>query len=216
MMRKTKADDILEILDKLQQMYPDAKPGLSFSGSFELLIATILSAQCTDKQVNKTTEVLFAKFSSPHQLAALTPDELEPYIKACGLYRAKAKNIIETCKILMRDFSGEVPKTREELMTLPGVGRKVANVVLSNAFGVDAIAVDTHVFRVANRIGLSDAKNVLETEKQLMDNIPKERWSIAHHLIIFHGRQICSARNPACGECLIKEQCKWSEKNAIR
>lgn len=192
----------------LRQAYPDAKPELEFTSPFELLVATMLSAQCTDKQVNKTTRVLFPLYHTAEEFAALGEEELFPYIRGCGLYQTKGKNIIAASKILVEQYAGQVPGDRDALMTLPGVGRKTANVVVSNAFGVPAIAVDTHVFRVANRIGLAVAKDVGNTEKQLMENIPKEDWSMAHHWIIFHGRRVCSARNPKCEGCTVRSYCK--------
>lgn len=201
-------DNTSKILEKLERLYPDAKPELDYTNAFELLVAAILSAQCTDKRVNIVTEKLFSLFPTPKAFAALKTQELEPYIKSCGLYHAKAANIINACKLLESDFSGNVPETREELMRLPGVGRKVANVVLSNAFGVPAIAVDTHVFRVSNRLGLAQAKSVDKTEKQLMENIPRDKWSIAHHLLIFHGRRVCKAQKPLCDECELRDCCK--------
>lgn len=200
--------DIEIILNKLEGMYP-SKPALHFSNPFELLIATILSAQCTDKQVNRVTDVLFKKFRSPEEIASLSVDELESYIKSCGLYRNKAVNIKKTCTILARDYDSKVPDSMEELTRLPGVGRKTANVVLSNAFGRDAIAVDTHVFRVSNRIGLADSSDILKTEYQLMENIPKCKWSRAHYWLIYHGRNICTARNPKCSACPLGEVCKY-------
>lgn len=192
----------------LKQAYPDAKPELDFTTPFELLIATMLSAQCTDKQVNKTTAVLFKQCNTPQAFAKMQQEELFPLIKGCGLYQTKGKNIIAASKILLENYGGAVPEDRDELMKLPGVGRKTANVVVSNAFGVPAIAVDTHVFRVANRIGLASAKDVLATEKQLMENIPQEDWSLAHHWIIFHGRRVCAARNPKCDICTVKPFCR--------
>lgn len=200
----------LRILAILHELYPDAKPELDYNNAFELLIAAILSAQCTDKRVNMVTAELFPMYSTPYDFADLSPDELEPHIRTCGLYRAKAHNITEACKLIVSEFSGRVPETREELMRLPGVGRKVANVVLSNAFGVPAIAVDTHVFRVSNRIGLANASTVDKTEKQLMENIPREEWSIAHHLLIFHGRRVCHAKKPKCNECKLNGICESS------
>lgn len=213
-MRETKAAKAARIkgaLDALRRSHPDAAPQLVFSSPFELLVATMLSAQCTDKQVNKTTALLFPLYDTPQAFAALSEDELCQHIKSCGLYKTKAKNIIAASRILTEAYGGEVPKDRDTLMTLSGVGRKTANVVVSNAFGVPAIAVDTHVFRVANRIGLTKASNVLDTEKQLMENIPKEDWSIAHHWLIFHGRRVCGARNPKCDACAVKEYCLFDK-----
>jgi len=197
-----------QALDILRQTYPDAKPALEFSSAFELLVATMLSAQSTDKQVNRCTRLLFPMYNTPEQIACLREEELIPYIKGCGLFQTKGKNIIATSRILVEEYGGAVPEDRDALTKLPGVGRKTANVVLSNAFGVDAIAVDTHVFRVANRIGLAEAKDVLRTEKQLMENIPKEQWSIAHHWLIYHGRRVCAAQRPACGVCPLSSVCR--------
>ncbi len=191
----------------LQAAYPDARPALDFSSPYELLVATMLSAQCTDKQVNKCTAVLFPLCNTAEQMASWDLATLEPYIHACGFYHTKGANILAMSRILCTQYGGEVPATREALTSLPGVGRKTANVVLSNAFGVPAIAVDTHVFRVANRIGLADAKDVLHTEEQLMQAIPKRDWSAAHHWLIYHGRQICSAQRPKCDVCPIREVC---------
>ncbi len=201
------------ILDDLDELYPDAKPGLNFTNAFELLIATILSAQCTDVRVNKVTEVLYKKYNTPKAIIDLGEEKLSEYIKSCGLYKTKAKNIISTCNILYHDYNSVVPDDIEELIKLPGVGRKTANVVVSNAFGIPAIAVDTHVFRVTNRIGIVDEKDVLSTEKALMQAIPKERWSKSHHLFIWHGRNLCKARNPKCEECVLKDRCKFYKKN---
>ena len=195
------------ILDILEETYPNAKCGLNHETPFELLVSTILSAQATDKKVNEVTERLFAKYKTPEDFAVLNQEELEMGIKEIGLYRNKAKNIIGMSRMLLEKYQGMVPDTMENLMELPGVGRKTANVVLSNAFGVPAIAVDTHVFRVSNRVGLASSNNVEDTERQLMENIPRERWSKAHHLLIWHGRKICTARNPKCHMCTINEYC---------
>ena len=202
-----------EILAELRRLYPDAGPELHFTNPFETLVATMLSAQCTDKRVNLVTQKLFARYKCPKDLAAITPEELEPQIRECGLYHNKAKNIVAACRMICEKFGGEVPGDWDALNSLPGVGRKTANVVYANAFHGDAIAVDTHVFRVANRIGLADAKDVLHTEEQLMQNIPKEEWSIAHHWLIFHGRRCCSARNPKCEGCSVREYCMENLKN---
>jgi len=209
-----KAERLKRALDILKATYPDAKPELEFTSPFELLVATMLSAQSTDKQVNKVTRVLFSKYNTPEAFAALTYEELEPYIKGCGLYQTKGKNILASSKLIVEQYAGEVPRDRDTLTTLPGVGRKTANVVVSNAFGSPAIAVDTHVFRVANRIGFANAKDVLNTEKQLMEAIPREQWSIAHHWLIFHGRRVCAARNPKCDGCAVRECCmKYIKEN---
>jgi endonuclease-3 len=196
-------------LDILEKVYPDAKCELEHDSPFELLVATILSAQCTDVRVNKVTSEMFKKYNKPQDFANMDILFLEDLIKECGLFRNKAKNIKATSKVLLEDFGGEVPKTIKELMTLPGVGRKTANVVASTCFGVPAIAVDTHVFRVSNRIGFVDEKNVSNTEKALQKVIPKERWTKAHHLFIFHGRRTCFARNPNCETCEINHICKY-------
>lgn len=200
---------INKILDDLDSLYPDAKAGLDFTTPFELLIATILSAQCTDVRVNKVTAVLFKEHNTPKSILDLGIDGLTKYIKSCGLYKTKSKNIINTCNVLYHDYDSKVPDNIEELMKLPGVGRKTANVVVSNAFDTPAIAVDTHVFRVTNRIGIVNEKDVLSTEKALMRVIPKERWSKSHHLFIWHGRNICKARNPNCEECILNDRCKF-------
>lgn len=204
-----------EALKALRRAYPDAGPQLRFSSPFELLIATMLSAQCTDKQVNKVTEKLFPVYNTPEALAALTEEELTPYIRSCGFYKTKGKHIIETSRLLMERYGGELPKDRDALTEFPGVGRKTANVVVSNAFGIPAIAVDTHVFRVANRIGLTKAKDVLGTEEQLMQVIPKEDWTDAHHWLIFHGRRVCVARKPKCSDCTVREYCLYSIEKEI-
>lgn len=195
------------ILDKLEEVYHDDACGLDFGTPFELLVATMLSAQCTDVRVNMVTEKLYAVMNTPEQFAELTPEELEPAIKSCGFYHNKAKNIIAASRAILQNFGGEVPQTMEELTSLPGVGRKTANVVMANAWGKDAIAVDTHVFRVSNRLGLAQAKDVEKTEQQLMAHIPKDKWSQAHHWLIWHGRRICHARKPECGRCPVAEWC---------
>lgn len=197
------------ILQKLEQEYKDLGCALNFSSPFELLVATMLSAQTTDVTVNKATEKLFKVYSTPEEFAALEAQELEPFIRTCGFYKTKAANIIKTSRLIMDKHNGRVPDTMEDLTSLPGVGRKTANVVMSNAFGKDAIAVDTHVFRVANRLGLADAKDVVATENQLMENIPRDKWSMAHHWLIWHGRRVCSARKPNCQGCMLKDECKF-------
>ncbi len=196
MKKKTK-----EILDILKETYPDAKCELNYETPFQLLVATILSAQTTDKKVNQVTENLFKDYPDLDSFLKLTNEELEGRIREIGLYRNKAKNLILMCNQLKNNFNGEVPKTMEGITSLAGAGRKTANVVLSNAFNVPSIAVDTHVFRVSNRLGLADSNNVLEVEKQLQKELPKKEWSLAHHLLIFHGRRCCIARKPKCEEC---------------
>ncbi len=199
------------ILAALHDLYPDAGPELNFTNPYETLIATMLSAQCTDKQVNKVTPAVFARYPDAHAMAEAQLDDLFPMVKSCG-FKSKASNIIETCRLLCARHGGEVPATREELTALPGVGRKTANVVLANAFKVPALAVDTHVFRVSNRLGLADAKTVEETEKQLMRAIPKADWCDAHHWLIWHGRRVCKAQRPLCEECGLREMCKEYHK----
>lgn len=201
------------ILAELERLYPDAKPALHFQNPYQLLVAVILSAQCTDVKVNMVTPALFAAYPDAPSLAKAEPEEVEPYIKTCGIYRNKAKNLVLTARVLTEQYGGEVPADHEKLTQLPGVGRKTANVVMSCAFGADAIAVDTHVFRVSNRLGLADAGDVLKTEEQLMVNIPKNKWSHAHHLIIFHGRRVCAARKPACDTCTLSAWCEYANGN---
>lgn len=204
-----KKDEVLELLLKLEEMYPDAKSGLDFKNPYELLIATILSAQTTDVQVNKVTKNLFQKYPNPQKLSEAGLEDVISTIKTIGLYRNKAKNIILTAQILVNDFSSQVPKTMEELLLLPGVGRKTANVVLSSAFSIPSIAVDTHVFRVSNRLGISNSENVLDCEKELREKIPRQWWSKSHHLLIAHGRNLCKARGPLCHECSLKAICLY-------
>lgn len=213
-MGKIHRDDkqrIESVLDKLEQAYPDATTELVHKNPFQLLIATMLSAQTTDKQVNKVTPALFQRFPDAGSLAAADLSEIEDLIKTCGFYKTKARNIKEACRVIAEKYEGRVPDTLDKLTSLPGVGRKTANVVLSNAFGADAIAVDTHVFRVSNRLGLANSEDVLRTEQQLMENIPKDKWSRAHHWLIHHGRRVCKARKPLCGECPLAELCESKE-----
>lgn len=205
-MTKKKAEEIMQLFD---QLYPDAGPELDFVNPYELLVAVILSAQCTDVRVNQVTKVLFDEAPDAYALENMTIDRLEAIIKPCGLYKSKAKNLSGTAHLLVEQYDGEVPSDHDALKALPGVGQKTANVVVSNAFGQPAIAVDTHVFRVSNRIGLVKAKTVEETEKQLRKLLPKDRWSRAHHQLIFHGRRVCKARKPNCGECLIAPHCAY-------
>lgn len=200
--------EVNKILKILEKMYPDACCELNHQSPFELLVATILSAQATDKKVNQVTAVLFCKYNTPKQFANMSNSELELEIKQIGLYRIKSRNIIEMSKIIIEKHAGLVPQSRTELERLPGVGRKTANVVLSTAFGVPTIAVDTHVFRVANRIGLTESKDVRETEEQLMERIPEEKWIRTHHSLIWHGRRVCFARKPNCGDCDLLYLCK--------
>ncbi len=207
--RKKTKKEVKEILDLLSELHPNAHCELVHSSPFELLIATILSAQCTDVRVNIVTEELFKKYNTPEDFKNLSIEEIEKEIKTCGLYKSKAKKIKETSSILVDKYNSELPDTLEELITLPGVGRKTAGVVLSNAFGIPAIAVDTHVFRVSNRIGIVKEKTPEKTEFALMKAIEKERWTHSHHLLIFHGRRICKARKPECENCNIREYCNY-------
>lgn len=195
------------MLQLLETTYPDAHCELNFSNPFELLIATILSAQATDKKVNQITERLFKNNKTPEDFLRLSQIEMEEAIKELGLYHNKAKNILAACRILVEKYDGKVPQEHEALTKLPGVGRKTANVVLSNAFGIPALAVDTHVLRVSNRLGLATGTNPDSIEKQLMSLIPREKWSQAHHLLIWHGRRTCAARNPKCQDCTLQSLC---------
>ena len=197
------------IVDKLMETYPDAECELKYETPFQLLIATVLSAQTTDKKVNEVTKKLFKDYGTLDKFLTLSEEKLQDIIKVIGLYKTKSRNIVALCKVLRDNFNGEVPKTRDELVTLPGVGRKTANVVISNCFGVQAFAVDVHVFRVSNRIGLANASTPEKTELDLMKNIDENLWIICHHTIIFHGRRCCTARNPKCEECTIKDYCKY-------
>ena len=194
-------------LAQLEEMYPDARPELNFRNPYETLVAVMLSAQCTDKQVNKVTPALFEKYPTVQAMAAASVDDVYPMVKSCG-FKTKATNIVNACRLIMHNHGGEVHDDMQPLTALPGVGQKTANVVLANAFGVPTIAVDTHVFRVSNRIGLAQAKNVEETERQLQKAIPKKDWVAAHHWLIFHGRRICHARNPECARCPLQPLCK--------
>ena len=200
----------LEELKILEETYRGAIPELKFGSVFELLVAVILSAQCTDKRVNQVTAILFPIANTPQKILKLGQAELEKIIKPCGYFHAKAKHIIGTSKMLLENYGGEVPKDFDELIKLPGVGRKTANVVSSVAFKNPAIAVDTHVFRLANRMKLAEGTTPLEVEMGLQKIIPREKWSDAHHWLIWHGRMICKARNPKCSECPLKKVCPAS------
>lgn len=202
-------EDIKIILDKLEEMYPDAECALVHDNVFQLIVAVALSAQTTDKSVNLITPALFEKYKTPEELANADISDVEELIRRIGMYKTKAKNIVGMAKALVLNHGGVVPDDYDSLVALPGVGRKTANVVLSVGFGHQRIAVDTHVFRVANRIGLVSEKDVLKTEYALMDRIPEERWSRTHHSLIFHGRQCCDARKPKCEECGINEYCEF-------
>ncbi len=206
--------DVKKILELLVEAYPEAQCPLRHRNPFELLIAVILSAQCTDNRVNHITHKLFSIVKTPQDIIELGEERLIELIKSCGLYRTKGRNIIETCRLLVEKHDGRVPNTMEELTSLPGVGRKTASVVLSVAFDIPAMPVDTHVFRVANRIGLANAGDVAKTEKQLMERFMRENWGRVHHLLIHHGRQVCRARNPECRKCKIKGYCDFTNQTS--
>ena len=199
-------------LERLEKMYPEAKAELVFSNPYEMMVATILSAQCTDRQVNKVTPAVFARYPDPRTMADAREEDLYPMVKSCG-FKSKAANIIAACRMIRDEYDGRVPDTMEDLTRLPGVGRKTANVVLYNAFGIPAFAVDTHVFRVSNRIGLCRADTVEETEKQMTRLIPREKWGNAHHWLIWHGRRLCKAQRPLCGECALRDMCPHAKQN---
>ena len=205
-----KNDFRLEEIKILEETYRGAVPQLKFNSAFELLIAVILSAQCTDKRVNQVTQILFPVANTPQKILELGQAELEKIIKPCGFFKTKSKHIIETAKILLESYGGEVPADFDELVKLPGVGRKTANVVTSVAFKRPAIAVDTHVFRLSNRLKLATGKTPLEVELGLQKIIPREKWSDAHHWLIWHGREICKARNPKCADCPLQKICPAS------
>ena len=201
-----------QALAVLEEMYPEAKAELVFSNPYEMLVATILSAQCTDRQVNKVTPAVFKRYPDPRAMADAREEDLYPMVKSCG-FKTKAANIIAACRIIRDEYEGQVPDTMEDLTRLPGGGRKTANVVLYNAFGIPAFAVDTHVFRVSNRIGLCRADTVEETERQMTRLIPREKWGNAHHWLIWHGRRVCRAQHPLCGECGLCGLCESAQAN---
>ena len=202
-----------KIFARLRKANPEPKSELEFTTPFELLVAVVLSAQATDKSVNLATRELFKVANTPAAMLALGPEELERYIKTIGLYRTKAKNLLAACRILVEEHRGEVPRTRAELERLPGVGRKTANVILNVAFGEPTIAVDTHIFRVANRTGIASGKNVLEVEERLLKVVPEQFRMHAHHWLILHGRYICKARKPDCPVCPINDLCEYKQKS---
>ncbi len=201
-----------EILAELERLYPDARPALHYGTSYELLIAVILSAQCTDERVNKVTAVLFKEHNTPEKMLTLSQEELEKYIFSCGLYRSKAAHILSASHDIVEKFGGEVPSEHKQLKSLAGVGQKTANVVYAVAFGGDAIAVDTHVFRVSNRLGLAHADTPEKTEQQLKQVIPQSDWSKAHHWLIFHGRRVCHSQKPDCINCTLNKWCQFYNK----
>ena len=207
-----KSTDKKVALATLEKLYPDAKPALVYSTPYELLVAVILSAQCTDARVNVVTAKLFEKYATPQAMVTLSQADLERYIFSCGFYRMKAEHILSASRDILEKFGGEVPSTVETLMSLAGVGKKTANVVYSVAFGGDAIAVDTHVFRVSNRLGLAKGKDPLQVELGLQKAIPKADWSKAHHWLIYHGRRVCHSQKPACESCALQSVCDYAKK----
>lgn len=209
-----KAPDIRLMFERLRSQRPQPTTELRYHTPFELLVAVILSAQCTDVAVNKATDRLFARARTPKSLLALGVEGLIPYIRSIGLFNSKATNIIASCQILLERHGGQIPRNREALEALPGVGRKTANVILNTAFGVPVIAVDTHIFRVGNRTGLAPGKTVLEVEKKLMRRIPEEFHKDAHHWLILHGRYTCTARAPKCDACIIADLCTFARRRA--
>lgn len=205
-------EHILAIFERFHKQNPHPTTELHFKSHFELLIAVILSAQATDASVNKATPSLFKLASTPEKILKLGEKKLKELVKTIGLYNTKAKNIFKTCQILVSKFGGEVPKNREDLESLPGVGRKTANVILNTAFGEPTIAVDTHIFRVANRTGLAKGKTPLAVEKKLTEVIPRKYLKDAHHWLVLHGRYVCTARKPHCPECIIRDLCEYPDK----
>lgn len=210
MLRKAQREAVLKILE---DTYKGTKTALNYNSPFELLIAVILSAKCTDERVNVITARLFPRLNTPEKMGALTQEQMEEEIRDCGLYHAKAKNILGTCHMLVEKFHSTIPSDIKTMMELPGVGQKTANVVASIIYNVPAIAVDTHVFRVSHRLGLAKGADPLATEKELQKAIPMEKWSDAHHWFIWHGRKICKARKPLCKECPLLAECPFKEKN---
>lgn len=205
---------IHSLFERLRAANPDPRSELAFATPFQLLVSVVLSAQATDKSVNLATPGLFAAAPSPAAMVALGRSGIERYIRSIGLYRTKARNLRAACKLLVKEHGGEVPRTREALERLPGVGRKTANVILNTAFGEPTIAVDTHIFRVSNRTGLAPGKDVLAVEQKLLKVVPDEFRLGAHHWLILHGRYVCTARKPACGTCRIRDLCEFKHKTA--
>jgi len=196
------------ILAKLASEYPDTRSQLDFSNPYQLLVATMLSAQCTDKQVNKVTPLVFDTFHDVQSMAATRSETLYPYVKSCG-FASKAGNIVAACRLIVSDFGGQVPAAMADLTRLPGVGRKTASVVLANAFDIPAMPVDTHVFRVSRRLGLAKGNTAEKTEQELMRVVPQEDWNKAHHWLIYHGRRVCKARRPLCENCALQALCVY-------
>ena len=210
-----KAADRVEFFERLKAVTPEPKTELNYDSPFELLVVVILSAQATDVGVNKATARLFPAANTPRAILDLGEDGLKHYIRTIGLFNAKAENIIKTCRILLERHDGEVPRDRESLEALPGVGRKTANVVLNTAFGEPKIAVDTHIFRVSNRTGLARGKTPLQVERRLLKAVPKAFLKDAHHWLILHGRYTCKARKPNCRECIVRDLCAFRDKNVM-
>ena len=196
------------IFDELHRLYPSPRPELDFSNPYETLVATILSAQCTDKRVNMVTPALFRAYPDPAAMAKADPETVHEYVKSCG-FRSKAVNIVYACRIITERFGGQVPHTMEELTSLPGVGRKTANVVLAFAFGIPAFPVDTHVFRLCHRLGLSDGATPEQVERDVTAILPREEWADTHHCLILHGRRVCHARKPDCASCTLRPMCPY-------
>lgn len=210
-----KRERALEVARRMNEHYPAAECALVYGGDpFRLTIAVLLSAQTTDKGVNKVTPRLWERYPTPADLASADVRDVEDIIRTIGFYHTKAANVIKCAQMVVADYGGEIPRDIDELQKLPGVGRKTANVVMANAFGADAIAVDTHVFRVSNRLGLAHAGDVLKTELELQQAIPKALWSTAHHWLIYHGRQVCAARKPACERCTLRDLCDFAQAQA--
>ncbi len=211
-LEKNEENYISSVLEKLAAYYPHPKTGLVYDNPYQLFVATVLSAQTTDEQVNRITEKLFAAVPSAFELSRIKPSELEPFLKSCGLYRHKSKHLVNAAKMIVEQHNGRVPDSFDDLLKLPGVGRKTASVIISSAFGKPALAVDTHVFRVSRRLGLADGATVNLVESQLKKVIPMDIWSNAHHQLIAHGRSICHARKPLCSACFLKNICLYAEE----
>lgn len=201
--------NVLDIINRVDELYVNPKCELEFNSNYELLVAVILSAQCTDKRVNLVTKELFKEYNTPFKMITLSQEELEHKIRSCGFFHNKAKHILEASHDIVDRFGGEVPKEKKDLLSLAGVGEKTANVVVSMAFNTPAIAVDTHVFRVSNRLGLANSKDVFKTQKQLEKTIPKDKWIKFHYALVLHGRYVCKSQRPNCNECGLKDLCKY-------
>lgn len=204
--------DVLEIIKNVDELYSNPKCELVFNSNYELLVAVILSAQCTDKRVNQVTSSLFKNYNTPYRMITLSQEELEEKIRSCGFFHNKAKHILDCSKDLIEKYNGEIPSNKQDLLKLSGVGEKTANVVLATAFGVPAIAVDTHVFRVSNRLGLANSKDVLKTQRQLEKVLPKEKWIKFHYALVLHGRYVCKSQKPNCESCGLRSFCKFYKK----